>query len=160
MHSGVLATARFGVHTGFMTEPNRSAVETEARAQWRDITAARIALLEPEKTAERIAMAERMLRGGASQSDIMTATRKTYGMAVGGSTLGRLRRKLEKEASYAKRMATRKANAAKAKEPAATASVAEWVRLPAEPGVVDALLAAKVPFIFDGEIVSMKGGVR
>lgn len=132
--------------------------------QWRDITAARIALLEPEKTAERLAMAEAMMRAGKKDAEIRDATKAKFGMAAGGSSLQRIRAKLKREETAKRRTATRRANKAARKTevespPAPKTAAPHWVRLDADPAVAASLIQAGLPFVFDGERISFKAGV-
>lgn len=84
-----------------------SAATNGVRTEWRDVTAARLALREPEKVKQRQDIARGMLADGAKFDAIRDATREATGTAIGAGTLVKLRRATRRSSAGKKAAATR-----------------------------------------------------
>jgi hypothetical protein len=127
--------------------------------EWRDPTPAQLARLEPDKVKARKALARRLLGEGKTTMEIMTAARQADGMSIGAGTIGRVREEMAQDAKREERRKARELKATTVKvKPKPVAEVTQWVRLDRSAGAQ--LLAAGVPFVFDGVNVSFKAGAK
>lgn len=113
--------------------------------QNRDMTAALLALMDKPTLAAKKDIARRMVADGATTREIIAATREKLGAAIGAGTVGRIRREVEQEAKRKERKARRAARVPKV----ASAEAPPTLNGNA-PDVLKALMAAGVPFSFDG----------
>lgn len=130
------------------------------RAQWRSIENAQLSRLDPVATAKRHEDAMKMVREGKTTPEIQAALKPVYGFGISPVALAEERRRMKREAKREARRAARltapKPKPAPAVEKVPPAAEPQWARLPANIETVTALVAAKVPFIFDGTTVSLK----
>lgn len=152
----------FGIGAGTVGRLRRQLAKEDRKAKASlGLASARAMQQQPALLAKKKELVLQMLRKNARIVDIHEACRRQFGGMAGHAILNEMRRELRREQRRAERAAAGVPTAALvvvSKQPAVLAVASGTVRLPATPEIIAALAGAKVPFVFDGTRVSLKGG--